>query len=109
MHGETSRAESHTATEEENVTRRSYVHKSSCHMVSELKFPATCAMAYVYMQFRYRLPVISALQDCPDQAASTPVSSPVVCVENAVTALAYLSQETCYPKLVQQSIIFDLD
>jgi hypothetical protein len=40
MHGETSGAESHIGTKEEYVTRRSYEHESSCHMVSELGFPA---------------------------------------------------------------------
>jgi len=63
-------------------------------------------MAYVYRLFRYRLLMISTLQDCRDQVASTPVSSTVACEENAVTALAYLSQGTCLSKFVQKSIYF---
>jgi len=42
-----------------------------------LKKISTCAMAYVYMSFRYRLPVISTLQDYRDQAASK--SSTILC------------------------------
>jgi hypothetical protein len=40
MHGATSRAESDTTKKEEYVTRCSYEHESTCHMVSELGFPA---------------------------------------------------------------------
>ena len=40
MVDETSRAETYTATEDENVTRCSYEHESSCRMVSELGFSA---------------------------------------------------------------------
>jgi hypothetical protein len=70
-----------------------------------LKKISTCTMAYVYRLFRYNFPVISTLQDFRDQAASTPVIIHCGCKENAVTALAYLSQENC-SKFVQQPTYF---